>query len=123
MVADLEKFCGKNIDMKEIYIPLIKSEYKQDELNLLKNECNFLPRILDININNYEGTISVACDKTNKIEWYDDKMNLIDTKYNFSEKFITKFSVKNLICKYIIFKITGEYGEKISKRFNLVSYN
>lgn len=114
MIADLEKFDGKDIEIKEIYIPLIKSEYKENEINFLKNECDFLPRILNIDINNYEGTISISCDKANKIEWYDDKQNLIDTKFNFSEKFITKFSVKNLTSRYIIFKITGEYGEKIS---------
>ena len=43
-------------------------------------------------------------------------MNLIDTKFNFSEKLITKFSVKNLNCSYIRFKLIGEYGEKVSKK-------
>ena len=122
MIANLEKFGGKDIEITESYIPLIVSEYTQDELEELKNECALTPRILDININNYEGTISISCDKTNKIEWYDDKMNIIDTKFNFSEKFITKFSVKNLDLPYIIFKLTGEYGEKISKKFNLNKY-
>ena len=46
-------------------------------------------------------------------------MNLIDTKFNFSEKFITKFSVENLDLPYITFKLTGDYGEKISKKFYL----
>lgn len=119
IVADLDKFGGKDIEIKEIYIPLIKSEYKEDDLNLLKNEYNFTPRILDIEINNYEGTISITCDKTNKIEWYDDRQNLIDTKFNFSEKFTTKFSVKNLHLHYITFKLVGDYGEKVSKKFNL----
>ena len=109
-----------NIEIKEIYIPLIKSEYKQDELNLLKNECNFTPRILDININNYQGTISVTCDKTNKIEWFDDKLNLLDTKYNFGKKFYTSISVKDLRCSYLKFKLTGEYGEKVTKKFYLI---
>ena len=48
-------------------------------------------------------------------------MNLIETKFNFSEKFITKFSVKNLNCAYITFKLIGEYGEKVSKKFKLTS--
>lgn len=122
MVADLEKFGGKNIEIKKINLPLIKSEYNEQEINLLKNECNFTPRILDININNYEGTISISCDKTNKIEWFDDKLNLLDTEFNFGEKFNTKFSVKNLYCSYLTFKLTGEYGEKISKRFDLIVY-
>lgn len=123
MIADLEKFGGRDIEIKENYIPIINSAYRASELELLKNECSFAPRILDININNYQGTITIACDKTNKIEWYDDKMNLIDTKFNFSEKLITKFSVKNLNCSYIRFKLIGEYGEKVSKNFKLTLPN
>lgn len=120
MIADLEKFGGRNIEIKEIFIPLIKSEYKRDELNLLKNECNFTPRILDININNYQGTISVTCDKTHKIEWFDENKNLLDVKYNFGKKFYTSISVKDLRCLYLKFKLTGEYGEKVSKKFYLI---
>jgi len=123
MIADLGKFGGKEIEIKENYIPIINSTYTASELELLKNECSFEPRILDIDINNYQGTITITCDKTNKIEWYDDKMNLIDTKFNFSEKFITKFSVKNLHFANINFKLIGEYGEKTSKKFKLTSPN
>lgn len=96
MIADLERFGGKGVQIKETYIPLIDSEYTQDTLEILRNEVNFTPRILDVSVNNYEGTISITCDKTNKINWYDDKQNLIATKFNFGEKFVTKFSVKNL---------------------------
>ena len=119
MIADLEKFGGKDIEIKENYIPLIYSEYTQQEIEELKKEYNFTPRILDIDINNYEGVISITCDKTNKIEWYDDKFNLIETKFNFSESFSTKYSVKNLHCSYVTFKLIGEFGEKFSKRFDL----
>lgn len=120
MIAYLEKFGGKDVQIKETYIPLIDSEYTQDALETLKNEVCFAPRILDISVNNYEGTISITCDKTNKINWYDDKQNLIGTKFNFSEKFVTKFSVKNLHLPYITFKLTGEFGKKISKKFILI---
>ncbi|MGN1212654.1 MAG: hypothetical protein ACI4TZ_01310 [Christensenellales bacterium] len=120
MIANLENFGGKGIKIQKNYVPLIKSEYTQTELNLLKNECNFTPRILEINIDNYAGTISISCDKTNKIEWYDDKFNLLATKFCFSEKFIAEFSVKNLRISYITFKLTGEYGEKVSRKFNLI---
>ena len=123
MIANLEKFGGKDIEIKENYIPIINSAYTASELELLKNECSFAPRILDIDINNYQGTITITCDKTNKIEWYDDKMNLIELKFNFSERFITKFSVKNLHFANINFKLIGEYGEKVSKKFKLTSPN
>lgn len=71
-------------------------------------------------INNYEGTIAVTCDKTNKIEWFDENLNLLDTKYNFGEKFFTSFSVKDLRCLCLTFKLTGEHGEKVSKKFDLI---
>lgn len=119
MIANLEKFGGGNIKIKEKYMPLISSEYTQDELENLKKECDFAPRILDINVNNYEGTISIKCDKTNRIDWYDDKHNIIETKFNFSKIFFTKFAVNNLCSSYITFKLTGEYGEKFSKIFYL----
>lgn len=122
IVADLERFGGKDVQIKETYIPLIESEYTQDTLETLKNEVDFTPRILDVSINNYEGTISITCDKTNKINWYDNKQNLIATKFNFGEKFVTKYSVKNLHFPYITFKLTGEFGEKISKKFVLSKY-
>ena len=122
MIANLEKFGGKNIEIKKVNIPLIKSKYSESEINSLRNECDYSPRILDININNYEGIISITCDKTNKIEWFDDKLDLISTKYNFGEKFFTNFSVKDLNSKYVIFKLTGKYGEKISKKFELLEY-
>lgn len=123
MVVDLDKFGGKGIKIKENYIPIINSDYSIEEIENLKAECSFTPRILNININNYNGTISVVCDKTNKIEWYDDKSNLIDTRYNFSEKFTTNFSVKNLYYQYITFKLFNEYGKKISKKFYLIKYS
>lgn len=110
MIADLERFGGKDIQIKETYIPLIDSEYTQDTLETLKNEVDFTPRILNVCVNNYEGTISITCDKTNKINWYDSKQNLIATKFNFGEEFVTKFSVKNSHFPYITFKLTGEFG-------------
>ena len=89
-------------------------------LNILKNECGFAPRILETNIDNYQGTISITCDKTNKIEWFDENNNLLNTKYNFGEKFNTNFSVKDLRCLCLKFKLAGEYGEKVSKKFYLI---
>ncbi len=123
IIANLEKFGGKNIEIKKVYIPLIDSEYTQDTLETLKNEVDFTPRILDVSVNNYEGIISITCDKTNKIIWYDNKQNLIATKFNFGEKFVTKFSVANLKFPYITFKLIGEFGYKNSKKFYLNEYN
>lgn len=70
-----------------------------------------------LNIYKFILTLVITCDKANKINWYDDKQNLIATNFNFGERFVTKFSVKNLNCPYITFKLTGEFGEKNSKKF------
>lgn len=123
MIANLDKFGGKGIKINKHFIPLISSEYSQEDLEILKNECGYAPRILNININNYQGVISVECDKTNKIEWFDDKKCLLATNFNFSEKFLSKFSVKDLYCPFISFKLTGDYGEKISRKFELFAYS
>lgn len=94
-----------------------KVEGKEIDL-LLKKYCEAVPE---------KGWVpkfvyNIVLHNANKIEWYDNKLNLIDTKFNFSEKFITKFSVKNLDLPYITFKLTGDYGEKVSKRINLIAY-
>ena len=119
MVADLDKFGGKNIEVKENYIPLIVSPYTDIELESLKNEAGYTPRILNFTIDNYKGIIKISCDKTNKIEWIDDNNNLLETKYNFDGRFNTEFSVKNLYSKSIFFRLIGKYGERISKKFIL----
>lgn len=79
-----------------------------------------LPRILDIDVNNYDGTINIICDKTNKIEWFADE--LIETKYNFGRTFKTKFSVKDLKYKNLFFKLTGPYGKVNSYKFTLLDF-
>jgi len=119
--ANLEKFGGKGIEIKERNIPIIKSSYTDKELEDCKNVSSMLPRILDIDINNYNGTITVLSDKTNKIEWYGD--NLLNTKFNFGQKFKTAFCVKDLKIPCLYFKLFGNGGEIISKVFYLKDYN
>ena len=53
------------------------------------------PRVISINIDNYQGIIEVLCNDTNKIEWYLDG-NKIKTKYNVVGKYRTMFKVENL---------------------------
>lgn len=123
IVADLSQFGGgEKINIAKCYIPIVSSPYSDEEINMLKNEISFLPRILHIDINNYEGAITIKCDRTNKIEWFDDKGNKLETKFNFSENFTTKFSVKNLKCSFVYFKLTNGIGTKSSKKFLLSEY-
>lgn len=122
IVADLNKFGGNDIGRKESFIPIIDNPYTQEKIKYLKNQTDLGPRILDIVVDNYKGTIKVVCDRTNKIEWYDDKNNRIQTKYNFAEKLNNVFSVKSLYYPFIMFKLIGPLGKMNSKKFKLEEY-
>lgn len=118
---DLDKFGGEGIELKNNYRKKIENPYSEQELFDLKNACSLLPRILSVDINNYNGAITVKCDKTNKIEWYDEN-GLIKTKYNFGRNFTNTLSIKGLDYKEVYFKLTGEYGETQSKLFQLTGW-
>lgn len=118
IVVNLERFGGKDIEYKRLFRKKINSFYNEYELDKLKNDFNLLPRLLDIKINNYNGTITIKCDKVNKIEWFNEK-ELINTKYNFSRNLINVFSVKELDCDKVYFKLTNNQGSLISKNFLL----
>lgn len=120
-VVDLDKFGGESIELKNDYRKKIENPYGEQELFELKNACSLLPRILSINVNNYNGTITVKCDKTNKIEWYNEN-GLIKTKYNFGRNFKNAFSVKDMESELVYFKLKGEYGEFQSKQFRLTDW-
>lgn len=71
-----------------------------------------------IYVNNYQGTITIDSLFADKIEWFlDDKK--IKTKYNVVGKFLTKFSVKDLIGKSLHFKLSNNHGYLVSKYFYL----
>ena len=77
------------------------------------------PKILSIEIDNYQGTIEVICDDVNKIEWYLDKQK-IKTKYNVVGKFKTILKVENLNGKELTFALFGDGGKTFSKIFELL---
>ena len=76
------------------------------------------PKITEMNVDNYQGIITIKSLFTNKIEWFLDETK-IKTKYNLAGLFTTEFSVKNLIGKQLYFKLTNSNGELISKSFDL----
>lgn len=121
MVIDLGKFGGEGIELKDIYRKKIENPYSEQELFELKNACSLLPRILNVDVNNYNGSITIKCDKTNKIIWYNEN-GLIKTKYNFGRNFTNTFSINGLDCKNVYFKLTGEFGETQSKQFQLTDW-
>ena len=107
--ADFNKFGGKGIKIKERNIPLIEGLYEninwhnvktQEILKVIKSEHNkssfiLTPKIRAVEVNNYDGTIKIIADYSNKIEWYGSN-KIIITKYNVAGKFIKKFSVEDL---------------------------
>lgn len=132
IVADLEKFGGSGIEVKQNNIPIIKNPYENVEWNKLsfddmknlfeiKRNENLIgsPKIVSIDVNNYQGTIQIKALFTDRIEWYLDD-NKVKTKYNTAGLFTTELKVKNLIGKKLKFKLIGMGGETISKNFEIL---
>ncbi len=135
MVADLDKFGLKNATIKERIIPFINSMYKnvnwgtmlfEDkkklfEYNKVSRPKYWInpPRVISVEIDNYQGVIEVECDNVNKIEWYLDNIK-IKTKYNVVGKFITKFKVEDLNGRELTFVLFGDGGKTFSKTFELL---
>ena len=135
IVADLKKFGGSGIEIKQNNIPLIKNPYESinwNEYDNLKAKYKNLfsikskklyylePTVLSISVDNYQGSITIVCENVNKIEWYLDDIK-IKTKYNLVGIFNTKFQVKNLNGFILKFKLTGKGGETISKNFEILN--
>lgn len=133
--ADLEKFGLTDAEIKQRNIPFIKNPYEDIDWNdydFVKFNYNQLfffdkkqvyylnPRVLSINVDNYQGIIQLICNDANKLEWYLDNVK-IKTKYNLVGKFITTLKVENLKGKYLKFKLIEGGGETISKPFELLS--
>lgn len=134
IVADLSKFGLENGTIKEKNIPFVRSVYenidwsnydfikhnKKTISHIEKNSLYFPePKILSIEIDNYQGTIEVLSNDTNKIEWYLDKQK-IKTKYNIVGKFKTILKVENLKGKELTFALFGDGGKTFSKIFELL---
>ena len=126
--ADLDKLGGRGIKIKERNIPKIINPYKDIDVTNIKSSISnhnlneYPPRICEVYVNNYDGTIIVICDRVNKIEWVScDK--IIEKKYNNVGKFMTKFCVEDLDCTAIHFILTGNGGQIVSEPFNLTSWD
>ncbi len=133
IIADLEKFVGCGIEVKQNNIPLIKNPYESVEWDKLsfddmknlfeiKRNENLIgsPKIVSIDVDNYQGIIQIKALFADRIEWYLDEKK-IKTNYNTAGLFTTELKVKNLIGKYLKFKLIGIGGETISKYFEILS--
>lgn len=132
IIADLSQFGGKDIIAEPRNIPMIENPYSDIDWNNIKfceikslftlsenQECLGSPSIYSIDIDNYQGLITIDSNYSNKIEWFlDDK--LVKTKFNIAGKFKTEFKVEDLIGSILSFKLTGDGGTLVSKYFRLM---
>ena len=76
------------------------------------------PKVLSIEVDNYQGTIQVVAEDVNKIDWVLDNIK-IKTKYNVIGRFKTMLKVENLNGKELKFNLYGDGGKTLSKTFEL----
>lgn len=134
IIANLNKFGLKNVEIKQRNIPLIRNPYENvdwEDYSFMRHHKNMLfyieknhsycsePKILSIKIDNYQGLIEIICEDAKRIEWFLDDIK-IKTKYNVVGKFISKFNVKNLNGKNLRFVLYGDGGQTSSKAFELL---
>lgn len=131
IVAELSKFGGEDIDIKQRYLPIIINPYeginiftlRESQINdyfYVSKQTNIVgpPRVLAVEVDNYQGKITVDAIWIKRIEWYlDDKK--IKTNFNTAGRMKTNFSVKELFGKTLYFKLVNENGIIISKDFEL----
>ncbi len=77
------------------------------------------PKVLLIEIDNYQRIIEIIANDVSKIEWYLDDVK-IKRKYNVVGVFSTTLKVENLDGKYLHFVLFGKGGQTISKKFELL---
>lgn len=132
IVADLERFGGRGIEIKQNNVPLIKNPYESVEWDKLSfNEIKNLfeitrneiligsPKIVFINVDNYQGMIQLKSLFVDRVEWYLDGKK-IKTKYNTVGPYTTELKIKDIIGKQLKFKLIGVGGETISKNFEIL---
>lgn len=125
--ADLTKLGGAGIDIIERNIPKIINPYEglkagehYSVKSILSNESKYIgtPKIRSIEMDNYQGVITIICDNANRIDWSMDG-ELIKTKYNVVGKFTTMFSVEDLEGSSLRFRLIGDGGQTYSEVFGL----
>lgn len=129
--ADLTKFGLENATIKEKNIPLIKDPYENvdwcglsykdtEQIFETKRNGHILgtPKIVSVEVDNYQGTIRVKSLFTDRIEWYQDGIK-IKTKYNVAGPFDTIFKVQNSNGIELQFKLIGTGGATISQVYRL----
>ncbi|MCL2255573.1 MAG: hypothetical protein FWC11_01795, partial [Firmicutes bacterium] len=76
------------------------------------------PKIRSIEVDNYQGIITVVSEDVNKIEWILDG-KVFKRKYNVVGKFTTTLKVENIEGKHLLFRLVGDGGKTYSHVFDL----
>jgi len=132
IIADLSKFGLKNPTIKARNIPFIENPYKDVDWNFIsykemknlfeikRTNDNLLgaPKINYVEVDNYQGIITISSVFANRIVWYLDGVKF-KAKYNVVGEFITKLKVENLKGKELTFTLFGDGGKTFSKAFEL----
>ena len=135
VVADLSAFGGKNIEIRQRKLPLIKgygphvdgmiwSEISEEltartTINSI-NADDIPPKFRCKEVDNYIGTITVSAIYANKCEMLSGK-SVIKKQFSTNDRLVAQFSVEDLTANQILFRLTGAGGECYSKTFSLVN--
>lgn len=88
-------------------------EIKRTNANLIGT-----PKINYIEVDNYQGTITISSLFANSIIWFLDDVK-IKTKYNVIGEFNTTLKVEDLNGRKLYFILLGDNGQIVSKVFEL----
>ena len=130
--ANLKKIIGEEFEINERKIPFIVDPYSSidwrathyaDQKRLFKikeNESSWFkaPYILSIEVNNYQGVITIEALHYNKIKWFLNG-ELIKTQHNLFGNRITSFSVEGLNWGELFYVIEGENNSVTSEKYLL----
>jgi len=133
IIADLNKFGLKNATLKQRNIPFIKNPYEDVDwdsidyremknlFEIKRTNDNLIgaPKINYIEVDNYQGTITISSLFANSIIWFLDDVK-IKTKYNVIGEFNTTLKVEDLDGRKLYFILLGDNGQIISKIFELI---
>lgn len=88
-----------------------------------ENESSWFkaPYILSVEVDNYQGVITIEALYYNKIEWFLDG-ELIKTQHNMAGNRITSFSVEGLDFGELYYVIEGENSSVTSEKYLLKEY-
>jgi len=128
--VDFEKFGGSSdMKIKDNYLPFITDPYQDtdfEKFDISHNQgINFrssgngnIPKLYNVEVDNYAGTISLECALTKRVDFYFDK-SILKSHYNTGGRFAVEFSLKNRNHPYVRFRLIGYGGIFESEKFEL----